>query len=80
MSLLIDDQFSVPDRLFQAAGRKGAAINDLFRVLCNVDESAAAGDTAFELADIDIPVLIGFSQAQDSQVDAAAIVKVKLVG
>ena len=58
MSLLIDDQFPVPNRLFQAAGREGSAVNDFFRVLRNVDETAAAGNTAFELADIDIAVLI----------------------
>ena len=80
MSLLIDDPISRPEPTLSAAGREGSAVNDFFRVLRNVDETAAAGNTAFELADIDIAVLIASARPKIARSTPPAIVKVKLVG
>lgn len=74
-----DDQFAVPDFFAQALGRKGAAEDDFMRILGDVDEAAAAGDAVFELADVDVAFGVTFCHAQESHIQAAAIVKVELI-
>ena len=61
---------------FQAAGRKGATEEDVFGLLRNIREAAAAGNVGTKLADVDVARAVALSQAQISHIQAAAIVEV----
>ena len=52
----------------KASGSKCAAENNLFRILRNIDETAASGDTRAETADIDITGCIALGKTKKTHV------------
>ena len=79
-AFLEDLDFAVFDSDFQAASRKGAAEVNIRCLLGNIRETAAAGNVATELADVDVARCIALSQTEVSDVQTAAIVEVELIG
>src|SRR5208337_4644873 len=58
--------------------RKRPAVNDLLRILRDINEAAAADGSAFEFADVHVACRIYFGRAQKSLAQPAAVVPVKL--
>ena len=64
---------------FQVSGSKCTAENNLFRILRNIDETAASGDTRAETADIDIAGCIALCKTKKTHIQSAAVIKIKLI-
>ena len=48
--------------------------------LADVDEPAGTGEAGSEFAHVQVSVLIGLGQPQESHVQPSAVVKIKLIG
>ncbi len=77
-AFLGDDQFAILAFGLEALGGEGAAVNNLLGVLGDVDESASACQTGAKLGYVQVAVGCGFGQTEECNVQAAALIEVKL--
>ena len=67
-------------RHLQAAGGEGAHEHHVLGGLGDVDEAAGPGQPGAELADVQVALPVGLGQAQEGQVQPAAVVEIELAG
>ena len=79
-TFLGDLQGAILDGGFESAGREGARKDDFLGVLADVDEAARAGQAGAEFADIKVALPVGLGQTQKGDVQAAAVIEIKLRG
>src|SRR4030095_7358735 len=75
-----DPEASALDPDLAVAGAEVADEHDLARALADVDEAAGAGKAWGALRDVDVALGVGLRQAEEGDVEAAAVVEVELVG
>ena len=63
----------------QTARREGAAEDQALGVLADVDESPHARQPGAEFAHVEVALAVRLRQAEEGQVESAAVVKIKLV-
>ena len=80
LAVFQNQQFSGVDRNFQIAGGKRTDKNYFLGLLRNIDEAARPGQPRAEFGDIQVALLVGLGQPEESNVEAAAIVEIKLAG
>src|ERR1019366_8209471 len=67
-------------RDLQTGGREGTHEHHGLGGLGDVDETAGAGETGAELADVQVSVAVRLGEAQEGKIEASAIIEIELGG